>query len=188
MISYKHILSSINKTRRLEFNKQLNSQQICAELLKNESGTVLDYGCGPMDIKNWLPDSIKYVPYDPDINRKDVIHNLPKDKFDWIVCHQVVEHLNIKEIEEFLNYCVTHTNKVMISTMNINHLNWYDFHTQITHITPLYWKHFASFVEGFGFKVEQIIFAMPFRNPLKVLLCKLFGSIPYNEYLIVIKK
>ncbi|MBI4095482.1 MAG: hypothetical protein HY438_01325 [DPANN group archaeon] len=191
MTSYKNILGTVNTARNLEFENKSNSQQACAEILnRRQASSVLDYGAGPMDIKKkgWLNNSITYVPYDPDTKREGAVRRLPDGQFDWVICNQVVEHLTLKEIEEFMDYCAKHTNNIVISTPNINHLNWYDFHTQITHITPLYWRHFASFVESHGFSVDKIIFAMPFRNPLKKLLCRLFGSFPYNEYLIVARK
>ncbi len=191
MTSYKHILGTVSAERKLKFEDKKNSQQICAEILNSrQASSVLDYGAGPMDIKKkgWLSNKTAYVPYDPDQNRQGTVHHLPDSQFGWVICNQVVEHLTLKEIEEFLDYCAGHASNLIISTPNINHLNWYDFHTQVTHITPLHWRQFVSFVESHGFLVERVVFAMPFRNPLKWLACRLFGSFPYNEYLIVARK
>jgi len=66
--------------------------------------TVLDYGCGRGTLKPALEKAIPWVivdEYDPGVRGKD---HLPEGKFDYVVCTDVLEHVEEDKIDNVLRY------------------------------------------------------------------------------------
>lgn len=87
----------------------------------NQDSRVLDIGCGTSDILKYLPIGTEYIGIDPNSNYiASAKKNFPKrgeffvgyyneemaknlDKFDIVICHGVLHHLEDNEIEHLLS-------------------------------------------------------------------------------------
>ena len=71
-------------------------KKIIKKNISNKKIKVLDIGCGPAEILNYIPKAIYHF-------NKSYLSKLPK--FDFIILFGVLHHLSNKEIKNILNLC-----------------------------------------------------------------------------------
>mgnify|MGYP002518352225 CR=1 FL=1 len=77
---------------------------ILYSILKNEDVIyVLDYGCGKSPLLDMLKDKLNHLnvfKYDPVFPEYDI---LPKQKIDFVICTDVLQHVPLEELDETLS-------------------------------------------------------------------------------------
>ena len=142
----------------------------------SEDAIILDYGCGNKELKKYLPKKHEYYGYN--------LYNIPFPKgnhfglyFNFIICNQVIEHMNLEELELFFERCnktLKEDGKIIIGTININEFyNLIDFWNDPSHIRPYTEESIRQMAEQYGFEIEKTIKYMERINPFKVLINKL---------------
>jgi len=75
--------------------------------------TMIDYGCGKQSAKSFLPDYIKYIPYDPAFEE---INKLPEPE-DFLICTDVLEHIEPEFLDNVLKTINEKTKKICFLTI-----------------------------------------------------------------------
>jgi hypothetical protein len=74
-------------------------KNIILELINKYNFTsVIDYGCGKQTAKTFLPENIKYIPYDPAFPELNI---LPEPN-EFLICTDVLEHIEPEFLENVL--------------------------------------------------------------------------------------
>jgi 2-polyprenyl-3-methyl-5-hydroxy-6-metoxy-1,4-benzoquinol methylase len=108
--------------------------------LKSEE-TVLDFGCGGKNLKKFLPDDITYIGFDIDSKKTDM-KDYQTTKPDVVFSLHCLEHLNEKELEQFIVFCKKKKVREIIIGLPFDHFfvklfqffNKKYFQTEIEHI------------------------------------------------------
>jgi hypothetical protein len=92
------------------------------EIIKNNNvKTILDYGCGKAKFHSILfnnkkvpgsPMDISITPYDPAVAQ---FSNKPIDRYDLVLCIDVMEHVQEDKVDEVLKDIFTYSNKVFLT-------------------------------------------------------------------------
>ena len=88
----------------------INKFKHCLHFLeKEECKTIIDYGCGKSNLKDFVEKNYNYevTEYDIGIEGKDVLNN----KADFIVCVDVLEHIEPECLEDVLKHIHRHATK-----------------------------------------------------------------------------
>ena len=95
--------------------------QIWDIILRNKYKNILDYGCGKAQFHKLLfnnpktpgaPVNINLVPYDP---AYEPFNKKPEGKFEFVLCIDVMEHIQEDKIEEVLADIFTYGDKVFFT-------------------------------------------------------------------------
>jgi len=166
--------------------KLMTDHEIVTALINNDS-SVLDYGCGDCHFFDYLKTkktNLNMIGYDLDkkyveIGKKKmylVVSSLEniKQKFDFIVSNQVVEHMNVIDLSKFFKKSydlLKMDGKLIISTLNGDEfysiINIWD---DPTHVRPYNKTSLENAASYFNFKIIKIIKHHIRVNPLKILV------------------
>ena len=120
---------------------------------------VLDFGAGDLRFKEFvLHNGFKGEYRTLDVGSDFVydFHNLDdiKEKFDLILCFEVIEHVNLSDFLGLLGKLKARLNdggKLIITTPNIHHINHF-WKTDVTHIRPYPYEDLYALLRACGFK------------------------------------
>jgi len=189
-----------NKGTNIKLNKwEKNKFKICLKYIKNDM-SILDIGCSTCSFFDFLRENkINANMIGFDIDKKaleiaktkdyNVYDSLEKIKgyFDIITMWEVIEHLQLEEFLDYLDYVKRHLKidgKLIISTPNI--LNpFYPFWAEPTHIRPYSLKSLGRVLESQGFKIVYRKETHPLKHPIKILFCLLTSQSFYSKLIVV---
>ena len=189
-----------NKGTNIKLNKwEKDKFKICLKYIKNGM-SILDIGCSTCSFFDFLRENkINANMIGFDIDKKaleiaktkdyNVYDSLEKIKgyFDIITMWEVIEHLQLEEFLDYLDYVKRHLKidgKLIISTPNI--LNpFYPFWAEPTHIRPYSLKSLGRVLESQGFKIVYRKETHPLKHPIKILFCLLTSQSFYSKLIVV---
>lgn len=149
--------------------------------LMKDSETKLDYGGGRSNIKQYGIKNVEVFDIDPEVKPDYTNRNKIKKKYDWIIISHVIEHMNIKDLENCLKWCSKHCNKLFIVTPNLQPFNMVkNFWIDSTHVRPYDHNDLCTMLEEEGFKTMNIIYSAPLKL-IERLLCNLYKCRGYNH-------
>jgi len=116
LISKKYIKlnNKLHETNLLYGTSTIKYEKIILKIINDYNITeMIDYGCGKQLAKKFLPKNVSYYPYDPAFPELSLIP-LPKD---FLICTDVLEHIEPKYLDNVLFNICNLTNKICFLTI-----------------------------------------------------------------------
>lgn len=109
---------------------------------------------------------------------------LIEENYDYVFMLDVIEHLTVKEVQDYFNYfkrALNKNGKIIISTPNTHNLyQMIYFWDELSHLRPYTIQTMLNLGRDYNYEVEVFPFHY-FKNPLKILINSLLGLDSYNK-------
>jgi hypothetical protein len=114
--SYSQLNNILHKTNITYGCSTKKYKTIILNLINQYNFTsMIDYGCGKQTAKTFLPENIKYIPYDPAFKE---LNTLPEPN-EFLICTDVLEHIEPEYLDNVLKSINDKTLNICFLTISL---------------------------------------------------------------------